>query len=41
MIWEGKFLDSKEFNKDAYMPCHAMYPKQDYFRKDFYMQGLV
>jgi hypothetical protein len=34
-----EFLDSKEFRKNANMPCHAMHPKQDYFRKDFYMQG--
>jgi hypothetical protein len=23
------------------MPCHAMHPKQDYFRQYFYMQGLI
>jgi hypothetical protein len=21
------------------MPCHSMHPKQDYFRKDFYMHS--
>jgi hypothetical protein len=27
--------------ENANMPCHAMHPKQVYFRRDFYMQGLV
>jgi hypothetical protein len=36
-----EFLESKEFRKNAIMPCHAMHSKQDYFIKDFWYARLV